>query len=955
MAVAVTGAGTGDEGGSPSASRQPHVIQFYDDQATLARAVVDFLAPGLAARQSALVISTPAHRAAFQARLSVKGFDVPRGQASGQLLFLDVEDTLRGLLVDGWPDWRRFSTLMFPLLERAAAVAENGQVRVYGEMVDVLWRRGSHPAALRLEEMWSEIQEALNFSVLCGYAFSHFHGEIGALDMVCGPHTHVLPPAGVPYEAPAAEHLRSLAAEIAHRKEVERALRASVHQLREKEQTLRQTEDELRDFVENGSVALHWVGPDGIIRWANRAELEFLGYREDEYVGKPFADLHEDADCAHRLLEAFRAHEDLHGFEARLRAKDGSTRYVLINASPYWREGEFVHTRCITRDITEWKAAERAREAQVERAERLKTITAAVADAVTADQVFEAVVDQVGAALGASNAALWLLRPEAGIAQLCRSVGYEPQVQRALLALPLDGGGPSFPVLTALRTGELVWLESQADLLARYPDAAALVTPGRQYSVAVLPVAAQGRTLGALAFTFDDARPLDDEVRNFLLLVSRYAGQALERLRLFEAEQQSRQRAELLYGLAAAVIGARRVEDVFDAALDSVERALGTDRAAIQLFEPDGVLRFRAWRNLSDEFRRQAEDHPPWPRDVQSPQTIVSADVETDGEMIAALLGLREEGVGALAHVPLLSAGTRGSGNLVGGITVYYPGRRALASHERELLQAIANHVAAAVARFASIADLQKTVHFNEVFTGILGHDLRNPLSAILTSARLALKRDEGERLRRPLERIVNSGHRMTRMIDQLLDFTRFRLGVGLSLVRARIDLGEIVRQVVEELEDAQPEGGLRLRCLGAGTGSWDADRLAQVFSNLIGNAIQHGTPDGAVHIVVDGRTTADVVVRVQNQGVIPAEFLPTVFEPMAGGESLIKGRGLGLGLYISRELVHAHGGQIEVTSDRERGTVFSVRLPRTRVTAQPPGRDTPRPTALFTEDDSTN
>ena len=135
-------------------------------------------------------------------------------------------------------------------------------------------------------------------------------------------------------------------------------------------------------------------------------------------------------------------------------------------------------------------------------------------------------------------------------------------------------------------------------------------------------------------FTFDGARgPLTEEDKTFLLLAARHSGQALERLRLFAAEQEGRVRAELLYGLARAVIGADRVELVFEAALDAIRLGLGADRAAILVLDSAGVMRFRSWRNLSDEYRRAVEGHSPWGRGAHDPQPVVVPDVETDASM----------------------------------------------------------------------------------------------------------------------------------------------------------------------------------------------------------------------------------------------------------------------------------------------------------------------------------
>jgi signal transduction histidine kinase len=449
------------------------------------------------------------------------------------------------------------------------------------------------------------------------------------------------------------------------------------------------------------------------------------------------------------------------------------------------------------------------------------------------------------------------------------------------------------------------------------------VKPAGTYSVVCLPVVTPGHTVGAIGLTFEDARALDDEEAQFLLLIARYCGQALERLRLLAVEQQNRVRAELLYKLAAAVISAGRVEEIFEAALDAIARALGTDRASVLLFDANGVMRFRAWRKLSDPYRAAVEGHSPWPASARDPQPIVSSDVEADPAMASYLPLFRTEQIGALAFIPLV-----GDGRLIGKFMVYYTRPRELTAQELELARAIANHVAAAVLRFRSLTELQQTVRLNETFAGILGHDLRNPLAAIITSARLAMKRAENDRLEKPLSRILSSGDRMTRMIDQLLDFTRVRLSGGIPIEPTELDLLPVVRQVIDELDGANPAWTLRSTSLGDTLGSWDPDRLSQLFSNLVANAVQHGVAAGGVAVTVDGRAADSVRVAVHNRGVIPSDRLPLLFEPMAV-RRMEKSTGLGLGLFITRELVRVHGGSIDVRSDETAGTTFTVVLPR--------------------------
>jgi K+-sensing histidine kinase KdpD len=598
----------------------------------------------------------------------------------------------------------------------------------------------------------------------------------------------------------------------------------------------------------------------------------------------------------------------------------------------------------LAQQLVQGKQAERALVREAERNERLLQITAAIADAVTPEQVYQAVVDQVAVALRASSAALWVMAEDGSTVALTRSVGYPEQGRRRFDAFKLDTG-ESFPALDALRTGAPVWIDSQAELLERYPQLGAVVTPGRSYRVSCLPVVARGQTLGAVGFTFEGDSVLDGQENAFLLLVARYTSQALERLRLLDAERKSREqaeaaavrmallsrenelgrlRAELLYGLAATVNGSDRVEQVFEAALDAIERALGTSRASILAFDADGVMRFKAYRGLSAAYRSAVEGHSPWSRDTRDPAPVLVPDAERDASLGGYHALFRQERIAALAFIPLVA-----SGKLLGKFMVYYERPRALQRYELELATAIAHHVAAALHRFAAMGELQETVRFNEMFAGVLGHDLRNPLAAIMTAAHVLGQRADSDRVRRPLARIVSSGDRMARMIDQLLDFTRVRVGGGIGLSRDRFDLVPLLRQVIDELDDANPGWTLRLVHDGDTHGVWDSDRLLQAFSNLVANAVQHGDRAHGVTVRVDATSADFVRVDVHNMGAVPEALAPKLFEPMTGGERRQGARGLGLGLYITREILKAHGGSIELRSSEHEGTTFTALLPK--------------------------
>ena len=178
----------------------------------------------------------------------------------------------------------------------------------------------------------------------------------------------------------------------------------------------------------------------------------------------------------------------------------------------------------------------------------------------------------------------------------------------------------------------------------------------------------------------------------------------------------------------------------------------------------------------------------------------------------------------------------------------------------------------------------------------------------------------------------------MARMIDQLLDFTRVRVGDGIPLAPKAVDLVPLVRQVIDELDDARPEVPLQLHSTGDTRGSWDADRLSQVFSNLVANAAQHGVPEHGCTVHIDGTEPDRLRVDVHNHGTIAADVLPHIFEPMTGQRARDRSRGLGLGLFITQQILEAHGGTIQVRSNAESGTTFTLVLLRTLpALAKPP------------------
>ena len=244
----------------------------------------------------------------------------------------------------------------------------------------------------------------------------------------------------------------------------------------------------------------------------------------------------------------------------------------------------------------------------------------------------------------------------------------------------------------------------------------------------------------------------------------------------------------------------------------------------------------------------------------------------------------------------------------------------------RRFNESIDEALTTSITRYSSQMDL-----YRDQFVGVLAHDLRNPLSAIKMGATvLTMTAENDQRHARVASNILRSAARMGRMIEDVLDFTRERLGGAIPLKRERMDLEQLCREVVLEAKAAHDNVVLNCEFTGELTGEWDRDRLAQVLSNLIGNAIEHGDGD-AVSVVARGQSE-DVVIEVHNTGVpIPNEALGTIFEPLVHRplEGASARNNVGLGLFIARAIVTGHGGKIDVASSGDLGTTFTARLPR--------------------------
>ena len=242
--------------------------------------------------------------------------------------------------------------------------------------------------------------------------------------------------------------------------------------------------------------------------------------------------------------------------------------------------------------------------------------------------------------------------------------------------------------------------------------------------------------------------------------------------------------------------------------------------------------------------------------------------------------------------------------------------------------EAVDQLIAESVVRFAA-----KLERDSDLFTASIGHDLRNPLHAMVSWAGVLTRSPAlGERERATVRSIERAAQRVAGMVGELQDFTRTRLGSELGYTWREHNVADICRNIVNELAAAHADADVRLVASDTLTAVVDQPRIAQAISNIIGNAIQHGTKGRPVTVRALGDGDG-LVIDVHNEGEpISADLVPEIFQPLTtrARSGTERDGHLGLGLYIAHRIVQAHGGTIEVTSTRERGTNFIVRIPRT-------------------------
>ncbi len=577
----------------------------------------------------------------------------------------------------------------------------------------------------------------------------------------------------------------------------------------------------------------------------------------------------------------------------------------------------------------------------LEMTERLHRVTARLAMAHTLDDVAEIVVDEGTAALDASGGALWRVDRGANMLRLVRACNYPPAAVAFVQNIPITAERPLTDVVVR---GTPVWLSSNADYRERYPTSYALTQQMRTlegYSVAALPIVIDGTTRAVLALSFDAERGFDTDERMFLGFLAMHCAQGFERARLHEATLRAHHRAQFMAKASAVLGSSLDYEETLRNVASLAVPTIG-DWCAVDLLQDSGEVRAVAVAHvdpekvaLAHELRRRYPPHPDAPGGVylvMQTGTSVLHPVLGDDVLVAYandaehLRILQELGIRSSILVPIKD----GASSLGAIMFVRSSPDNPYTEDDVLMAEQLAERAGAAIVNAKLYSAARDAIRVRDEFMLVAGHELRTPLAA------LGLLHESLEKIRdgTPLEKIRERGsklraqsQRLGRLVEDLLDVTRMSAG-RFTLEPEPFDLGALVGDVGErmreELERSQSPLTLELAPV---EGTWDRARIEQVVTNLLGNAAKYGR-GAPIRARVD-RDGDLAVLTVVDRGIgISVEDQPRIFERFERAAPARKFSGLGLGLWITSELVHAHGGTIAVESEPGNGATFIVRLP---------------------------
>lgn len=498
-----------------------HFVQFYDEDAVLVNSVAAFIGAGVGAGEGAVVIATPAHREAIATRLAAHGIDLDRVSARGQYIALDAADTISKFIAQGTLDHARFHEIIADILAKAGAGRPG--VRVFGEMVALLWADGDSATAIHLEELWNELAKAHSFRLFCAYPLHVFpDAETGEqFKRVCQEHSRVLPSEDHLTRSDA-ERLREIASlqqkAVALQSEVARRQRA---------------EDRLQLYYEifaGSKDGIAVIGTDGAYIAQNHAHAELLGYTDVELIGKtPAVHLGDEV-----FAEIVRALRQTGRFRGVVVSRTRDRRQLDVDLSAFAINDEAGRVSCyvgIKRDITDRKRVEQALARRVHEQTALYEFTDRLHRAGSLSDAYDAAVDAILEALGCQRASI-LLFDDSGVMRFVGWRGLSDSYRTAV-----EGHSPW---LRDAKNPQPVTIDDIH--LADIPEPLKSVVKGEGIrALAFIPLVVNGSLIGKFMTYYDAPHTFARAELDLALTVARQLGFGIEQKR---GEQQLR-RSEL--------------------------------------------------------------------------------------------------------------------------------------------------------------------------------------------------------------------------------------------------------------------------------------------------------------------------------------------------------------------------------------------------------------------------
>ena len=894
-----------------------HSVQFYDDDTFLLASLVRFAGEALAAGHAVVIFATGPHVVELDRRLRGAGVDLAAAAANGRYLALDAEQALSRIMVGDHPGEAAFAETVESVVARAAA--RHGHVCAFGEIVALLCGQGRHDAALRIEQFWNLLATRQPLSLLCAYPLTCFrHGVPGErFGEICAAHGQVAPTEDYLHLA---EHERSrFVASLQRRAHV---LEHEVALREELQNKLAAREHELSDFLENGAEALHKVGADGTILWANKAELTLLGYTASEYVGHNIAEFHVDPELAHECVRRLRSGESLRDVPAQLIRKDRSIRHVLISSNAFRVNGEFAYTRCFSRDVTGTvQAGQRLRE-ELDAWEVLQRTGEALGGELDIVRLLQTITD---AAVELTHAAFGAYLRAGGKAD---RESFEPLVLTGVTRetfndweWPRDAAFPHAGDPCVVRCEDL---RGPASDSGDPPDATQTRRRPVGSGLVIRVVLRSGEAHGAIFLGHPEAGVFSRRDELIASGIASHAATAIDNARLFRAGQRAREEQRQLNETLEERI-AERTEALRRSELQLHRLISGIKEYAVFLLDADGNVltwnpgaqRIKGYSSEEIIGRSFASFYTPEDRAAGLPAKALAA-ARANGKYEAEAWRVRKDGSRFWANV-LLDAVHDDDGRIVGfaKVTRDMTERRAIEDHLRQ------------AQKMEAVGRL----------TGGVAHDFNNLLTIIIGNLDSICREPSADaRMRSAAAHAMHGAQRAATLTRQLLAFSRQQ-----PLEPKPTDINRLVAATAELLARTFGQAFAVMTALADAvwTSEVDAAQLESAIINLAMNA-RDAMPDGGTLTIGTANVHRErapagdprwvggdyVTISIADTGTgMDARVLEQAFEPFFTTKPA--GQGTGLGLSQVYGFVKQSGGHVDIASEPGGGTTVTISLPR--------------------------